>query len=189
MLAAAFVLIVACSASDENDPGSRPTQRGAKADVAVDPTLSCEGACGDLVWDADGYCACDARCAGMGDCCSDFNTVCGGGEVVCGDNAAEADCVTAGCIWAECPPNATCDRPYICREAYSCDEYGTAEACAAGDCRWAECPPNATCDRPYICTEKPQCYEIEDACTAVGCSWAECPRNATCDRPYICQGD
>ncbi|MBW2526149.1 MAG: proprotein convertase P-domain-containing protein, partial [Deltaproteobacteria bacterium] len=41
---------------------------------------------------------------------------------LCTEGACEAHleqdaCESAGCAWAECPPNATCDRPYICLPA------------------------------------------------------------------------
>jgi len=59
-------------------------QASVKADSPTQTALSCRGACGELVWDAGGYCGCDDLCDDFGDCCNDKRAVCDG-EPACDD--------------------------------------------------------------------------------------------------------
>ncbi len=74
------------------------------AGICVTPGAgSCGGACGGK--SKDGTCYCDALCAAVGDCCSDFGGKCGGSCTgACGSQS------TAGVCWCDgyCSQNGDC---------------------------------------------------------------------------------
>ncbi|MDP6945470.1 MAG: hypothetical protein QF464_15080, partial [Myxococcota bacterium] len=115
-----------------------------------DPTLSCEGRCGEPKT-GDDKCACDENCSFFGDCCEDYEALCveGGDPELCGNGICDEgedretcpeDCKDGGggggddhpviaCLDEACPAElAECEADEGCLDVLAC-----IESCAAGD--------------------------------------------------------
>jgi len=100
-------------------------------------TNSCEGHCGS----AAGSCYCDDQCAGYGDCCDDYQDVCGReiASGMCVKNSldeceTDADCVAGGCGGELCYNSASGNGISTCE--CSTPTGPTGCGCVAGQCAW-----------------------------------------------------
>ncbi|MGB0589457.1 MAG: hypothetical protein ACPGU1_07245 [Myxococcota bacterium] len=159
--AAAFQAILGC----ESDSDCRPDGPPPVVEPEVDPTLSCEGRCGEPASD-ERPCACDTSCVIFGDCCADY-------EAECVD-AVAAECGDGACDDGEdaesCPDDCNGDGPPVseCGDG-ACDDDESADSCpddCKGDgpaasglvaCLKAECS-----DEYAACLEDEGCVDILD---------------------------
>ena len=125
--------------------------------VIVDPNLSCVGKCGQVqanMWP----CQCDAECAGFGDCCADYGSVCGTVGPGPGPNPTPAEiiaCLEGSCgkSVAQCTSNPTCNKFWGC--AKNCDSEKCLQGCTSGLDIQALAPilqPLMTCGEQAGCT-------------------------------------
>lgn len=87
---------------------------------------SCEGKCGNF--DQTWPCNCDDLCTQYGDCCADWEALCGGGGPVCTPDCAGKECGSDGCE-GTC---GDCDAGEACN-AGVCEAEGCQDECTEGD--------------------------------------------------------
>ena len=142
-------------------PDVAATDANAKDTVGNDVTsaLSCAGRCG--IYDAEQSCQCDDYCKTSGDCCSDYNTLCGAPPCAKDADCDDFDpCTADACSGGSCQHtgNGSC-----CKADADCDD---ADACTTDTCTSAGCQHKTkTCNDGLSCTTD-TCEPKTGACTA-----------------------
>jgi hypothetical protein len=153
------------------------TDLGGDATNAVDAAGdvspgSCAGKCGK--YDGAAKCQCDPDCAGFGDCCPDFEALCGGACKL--DNECDDlnPCTDDACLEATCvhKGNGTC-----CKTDPECDDQNpcTTDQCTSSGCKHAL----KTCDDGLPCTA--------DACDPANGKCSNVPVTGMCAIDGACQ--
>lgn len=116
-------------------------------DTTETVTGTCQDRCGE--YDAKATCQCDEYCSGSGDCCSDFETLCGTDKACAVD--ADCDdldpCTTDACLASQCTHsgNGSC-----CTSDAGCDDQNL---CTTDKCTGSGCTNDAkACDDGLACT-------------------------------------
>ena len=173
-------------------------------DVVTDPTKTCAGKCGQ--YDAKAACQCDSKCTGAGDCCADYQSLCGTTSTGCGDGkctppenqqTCPADCGTVtspgSCVgkcgqynknWScQCDDKCTANGDCCGDLATACPV--TGPSCGDGTCNNGE--TNATCPKDCPATGGggggPIASCVETACPA---EVATCQGDANCAKVLTC---
>jgi len=185
-----------CSSSDDGSTGGNPPGGGDDRRVALGKADSLSGSCkknGVLACGgkSTGKCWCDTACVQYGDCCSDYQATCGGGEAT--ECKSTADCATG----EYCQAPSGCDAPGVCKPKPTdvvCTQVITQYCSCEGETKTSsngcvfdrfahkgECEPqpkscggfaNLPCPSGEICVENPN-----DSCD---------PQNGGADCPGMC---
>ena len=154
--------------------------------TVVNPAASCTGKCG--VYDKKALCQCDDKCTSNGDCCGDYNSLCGAVAATCGDGKCAGTETATNCP-GDCgtvtPPTGSCagkcgqyDKTWSCQCDTKCASAANNDCC--GDLATA-CPatsPIVTCVETNCptdvaaCTADPACAKVLDCaknCTDQNC--------------------
>jgi len=70
--------VAACGGQEMDGPDFENMRAPGKADGFTNKDLSCQGSCGSIAKDFNGFCGCDDLCTTYGDCCNDKAAVCDG---------------------------------------------------------------------------------------------------------------
>lgn len=134
----------------ECQPGE--TLENCAADCAIPAEESCLDKCGNFKPDAP--CQCDNECLQFGDCCEDY-------EALCGEGPPDP---TIECLQDECPDEGGgCFALPKCLEAASCvAACGTDEDCAKGCTTDTPAPAVAALNKLVACGTKAGCFEPAD---------------------------
>jgi hypothetical protein len=112
------------------------------------PGGSCEGICGKFIKGA--ACHCDNKCQQYGDCCGDYQALCGVGPgKSCGDGTCDATETTQSCP-QDCPPDPA--------EILSC----IADKCPA---EMKNCQADKVCAKVIGCIQQCKDQKCIDGCT------------------------
>lgn len=176
--------------TDTTKADTATTPDAGSADAASGP--SCVGQCGKF--NSNSSCQCDGNCKQFGDCCGDYDAVCGGGD--CKDAADcddKLDCTDDKCDAGKCVHTTKADACLIddnCQKdgaqglsaCLKCDPKQNQEAwtiLAGQACDDSNnCTDNDLCDASGVCagTKNPSCCATDKDC--VGNSACEV---GTCD--------
>lgn len=115
-----------CGWQNCNDPSAGScADPGKQAQDGTTP----ENRCGQ--WDDNWPCNCDEACTQFGDCCDDFNEVCGGGG---GSTGGGGGACVPQCIGKSCGPDGCGGSCGQCQAGQACSAAGVCEASCQDAC-------------------------------------------------------